>query len=79
MTKDEQYRFWLHAPVGGVAAWLTFELAALGIMAMVSFLFYEAIQDWRKKDRSYKDVIGAVTFYFVVGAVLLILKKAGIY
>ena len=65
----------MHAPVGGIAAWLTYEHEAIGVTAMLSFLFYEAIQDWRKKDRSHKDVIGAVTFYFIVGAVLIILDK----
>lgn len=60
----------LHFPVGVFTAWLgTVSPVTCGVFG-AGFLVYEVLEDWRLKDRSYKDVfgyligIGAGTFIF---------------
>jgi predicted DNA repair protein MutK len=58
MTKQDFIRALLHFPVGLFVAWLISWSVAQGVMMGVAFLTYEVIEDWRIKDRSYKDVYG---------------------
>lgn len=62
MTKLDIIRAGIHFPVGILGAWLVMDgdggIRICGILFVLSFLFYEAIQEWRKVDWSFKDVIG---------------------
>ena len=60
----------LHAPVGALAAWLCFNLPAIGTPFFIGFLVYEIAEDWRIKDRGYKDILGFLWGFAVTGAVL---------
>ncbi len=56
MTHDQR-RFWGHFPLGLLNGLLyVFPPAGLGLTG--AFLAYEYIQEWRKEDWSFKDVIG---------------------
>lgn len=68
-TPHDRERFWMHGPVGILAATLTLWDAPTGIVFAGSFLIYEIVQDWRKGDSSYKDVFGYVMFYGATAAV----------
>ena len=61
----------LHAPVGVLAAWLCFSLSAIGTPFFIGFLVYEIVEDWRIKDRGYKDILGFLWGFAVTGAVLI--------
>ncbi len=58
MTWEDIKRALLHFPVGVYVAWLITVNSALGIMMGFTFLIYEVMNDWRKEDKSYKDVYG---------------------
>ena len=64
----------MHFPVGMLGAWLIDQSPAIGIMFTAYFGLYEVMNDWRKADKSYKDVIGAV-FGFGVMAVGILLWR----
>lgn len=70
MTRRDWHRFWMHFPIGMLGAWMVYQHTALGIMLTIYFLTYEVMNDWRKQDRSYKDVIGAAWGYGLVGAMV---------
>lgn len=59
-------RFWVHFPVGGGAAALTFLEPTPGIMFTIFFFVYEGFNDWRKRDHSYKDLGGGLFGYAAV-------------
>ena len=63
MTKDDWFRLWLHFPVGALACILTLWKEPVGVSLTVAFIAYEVMNDWRKKDWSYKDVMGFVVGY----------------
>lgn len=71
MTHDQK-RYWMHAPLGLLTAYL-YLFPPAGLAATIGFLGYEAIQDWRKIDHSYKDVIGWLQWLLVGLAVLVTL------
>lgn len=77
MGKDDWHRFWMHFPMGMFAALLLTQPKTLwiGIALAFSFLVYEIMNDWRKKDWSYKDVCG---FVWGIGAVGLIIYLIGV-
>ncbi len=80
MTKDEIIRAFLHLPVGLLNAWFFSFNEMLGLGMVITFLCYEAMNDWRKKDWSYKDIfgyafglgLGGVAIYFTSPHHLLI-------
>lgn len=60
----------LHFPVGVFTAWLgTVSPVTCGVFG-AGFLVYEVMEDWRLKDRSYKDVLGYLVG-IVVGSFIL--------
>ncbi len=69
------HRFWMHFPIGVLAAVGTFLEPAWGITLFAGFLAYEFIQEWRKKDHSYKDVIGTLVAYGLTGALWLLIRE----
>lgn len=58
MSKSDMIRAALHFPVGIYTAWLGTFNPVVCLVFGLGFLFYEGIEDWRIKDRSYKDVFG---------------------
>ena len=74
MTKDEIIRFAMHFPVGLFAAWLTIVMPVVGILFVVLFCVYEIMNDWRKVDWSYKDVIGFIAGYGTLPTIFYIIS-----
>lgn len=89
MTKEEWVRLLIHLPHGAIAGWIIFgcplpslipieptlPLAIAGCCAFLGFIFRQIIQDWRKKDNSWKDVIGIVWGFAGMTALLTILWR----
>jgi len=73
-TYPDFLRFWLHFPIGAGGACLVFLEPTVGIIFNLYFIVYEAFNDWRKKDQSYKDIIGAVAGYAAGSAIWLICR-----
>ena len=70
MTKEDWVRLAIHLPWGLMGASLLLYDARVGIFATVGMLTYEAFNDWRKKDASYKDVLGIV-WGFLAGSFVI--------
>lgn len=75
MTKDDWKRLWMHFPIGAVAAWATMVNPIIGQAMLWSTFVYEAFNDWRKHDASYKDVLGIVWGFGITGIALMLLFK----
>ena len=59
MKKDDWIRLWLHVPWGLLGVFLYFVIdQVFGVLVITLMVVYEAFNDWRKKDVSYKDVLG---------------------
>jgi hypothetical protein len=70
MTREDWFRLWLHAPWGLLGALLYFAVdKGFGALAIGLMIAYEAFNDWRKKDESYKDVLGIVWGVLIAGIV----------
>ena len=67
MKKDDWLRLAMHLPWGLMAAVLFIYSELLGITAFWGMIGYEGFNDWRKGDKSYKDVLGIV-WGFLIGA-----------
>jgi len=74
MTKKDWHRALMHLPVGAVAGLLTLVHPSGGIALFSGELVYELFNDWRKKDSSYKDVLGIVWGYGLALTAGLIVK-----
>lgn len=70
MNKQDWVRLAIHLPWGLLAAALFLAHPALGITALSSSLVYEAFNDWRKQDESFKDVLGIVWGWFIGSLIL---------
>ena len=66
MTAHDWLRAAEHFPIGAIAAWLTVHSPALGLGLLGASFAYEIMNDWRKGDTSYKDVLGIVQGFGVV-------------
>ena len=71
MPLKDLWRAIIHFPVGALCAILTFFLPSLGISLTIYFIVYEVLNDWRKKDSSYKDVFGGALGYGAASLVIL--------
>ena len=65
MSKEDWVRLWIHVPWGLLGIALVyglkpFGLDGVGYLSVVLMIAYEAFNNWRKKDESYKDVLGIV-------------------
>lgn len=58
IVKSDGFRAVLHFPVGVFTAWLGVRTPMICLVFGLGFLVYEALEDWRIKDRGYKDVFG---------------------
>lgn len=70
MTKEDWVRLGMHLPWGLVGASLFISDRATGIAAILLMVAYEAFNDWRKHDSSYKDVLGIV-WGFLLGSYII--------
>ena len=68
ITKQDWSRLLLHLPWGLLGAFIQSWRTDFGIVAIAQG--YEAFNDWRKQDLSYKDVLGIVWGY-ILGCVIL--------
>ena len=62
----------LHFPVGLFTVFLLHVDLALGVVFAISFLTYEAMEDWRIHDKSYLDIYGYL-FGLGIGGVIAFL------
>ena len=65
MKKDDWRRLWMHFPWGALAAFVYTQDPVAGLAILASEFIYEAFNDWRKKDWSYKDVLGIVWGFMI--------------
>ena len=70
MTKEDWVRLGQHIPVGLFPLWVYSWDKLLGIVLLAIFIIYEAFNDWRKHDKSYKDVLG-ISWGAALGAIIL--------
>lgn len=67
MNKEDWVRLLIHIPWGMAAGFLFLADPLLGATAFMGTLAYEAFNDWRKGDASYKDVLGIVWGFLIAG------------
>ncbi len=67
-----KYRNFIHYIAGGITAWISMTIPVLGLTLALTFLIYEIMNDWRKKDHSYHDVLEFLIALFVVVTGLMI-------
>ncbi len=67
-----KYRNAFHYIAGGITAWVSMTIPVLGLTLALTFLIYEALNDWRKHDHSYHDVLEFLIALFVVVTGLMI-------
>lgn len=53
---------------------ITVASVVIGSLFFFGALIYEAFNDWRKQDLSYKDVLGIVWGYGIVGMAMIMLR-----
>ena len=61
-----RYRNAIHYIAGGITAWASMINPVLGLTLALTFLIYEIMNDWRKVDHSYHDVLEFCIGIFVV-------------
>jgi len=73
MNRGDLMRLLIHLPWGLMAVVLYALVSpAFGITAFAGMLSYEAFNDWRKHDLSYKDVLGIVWGWLLGGIAVAI-------
>ena len=77
MTREDWKRLLMHIPWGLLAVILFLYHPLLGATACLSTFIYEAFNDWRKHDESYKDVLGIVWGILIGGYAILIYRIIG--
>lgn len=63
-----KYRNAFHYVAGGIVAWLGFDHSILALTLALIFLIYQAMNDWRKIDHSYHDILEFLIGAYVVAA-----------
>jgi len=70
---SDTLRWAVHLPVGAVIAHLIMRVNPyVGLAAVALFIAYEALEDWRVKDRSFKDIFGSLVM-LIAGAYIIYL------
>ena len=62
------WRAAIHVPLGVLAILAIKPCPCGAVIFSLGFFLYEVVQDWRKQDKAYKDLIG---FLIGAGAVLV--------
>ena len=70
MSLLDIWRAVLHCPVGAFACWFIYVFPVAGTVFAFGFLTYEVVEDWRIKDRGYKDIFGFLAGMAIMGIVL---------
>lgn len=73
MSKSDIMRAALHFPAGCFAAWLTSVAPISGVIFSFGFLTYEVVEDWRIRDRGYKDIFGFLVGFAVMFIILYVM------
>ena len=68
------YRNAFHYVAGGITAWIAFSNPVLALTLALTFLIYQAMNDWRKVDHSYHDILEFLIALFIVATGLMILE-----
>ena len=76
LNRQDWIRLAIHLPWGLLPAGITFFHPLGGSLILVSTFVYEAFNDWRKEDHSYKDVLGIVWGY-IIGITLGVIIRGG--
>ena len=64
-------RWAVHLPIGAILAHLILRVDPyLGLAATAMFIAYEALEDWRVKDRSFKDIFGGLIMLIAGGYII---------
>ncbi len=74
MTEADWKRVVLHIPVGMLGVLFILNCLPVGIVFCLSTWLYEVMDDWRSKDKSFKDVLGICWGYGLGGLVIVIYK-----
>ena len=61
----------IHIPLGWLLAYLIWESAPMGITTTFIIVVYEVMQDWRKKDWSFRDMRGVAGGLASLGTALV--------
>ncbi len=67
-----KYRNAFHYVAGGIAGWIGFDYPILALALVITFLIYETLNDWRKVDHSYHDVLEFCIGIFVIATGLMV-------
>lgn len=78
LKKEDWIRLAMHLPWGLMAVGLFLVHPVLGATACFMELGYEFANDWRKRDNSYRDILGIVDGILLGGYILLLLKFIGV-
>lgn len=74
MNKEDWKRLWMHFPIGAIAALVQLVDVVTGLTILALTITYEAFNDWRKHDESYKDILGIVWGYAWVAVIIIIVR-----
>ena len=72
-----KYRNAFHYVAGGITAGVSFSNPVFGLTLALTFLTYEAMQDWRKGDKSFHDILEFLIALFIVATGLMIWEVIG--
>jgi len=70
MSALDIWRAVIHLPIGGFAAWLISDDPVGGSIFAIGFLVYQVVEDWRIKDKGYKDIFGYLIGFGLVSTIL---------
>ena len=73
MTSQDWKRLGMHFPIGAIARLVQLSDPISGLTILGLTVTYEAFNDWRKMDKSYKDVLGIVWGYGMTACLIALL------
>lgn len=65
-----KYRNAIHYVAGGVTGWILAVNPIAGLTLTLIFVAYEGLQDWRKHDNSFHDVLEFAIALFIVNPIV---------
>jgi hypothetical protein len=73
LSDKNWWRYLIHMPHGGAAAWLLFSFPLVGLAWLVLIIAYQYLEDWRIEDKSYIDMRGYMIGFALAGIIKLIM------